>query len=46
MLLLDKALAALGLRVDDVVLDARSGYYAHLPIVLDLLLPTPREPFP
>ncbi|MCH8340176.1 MAG: hypothetical protein IIA51_01280 [Chloroflexi bacterium] len=34
------------LRVDDVVLDAQSGYYDHLPIVVDLLLPTPREPFP
>lgn len=38
MLLSDEALAALGLRVDDVVLDARSGYYDHLPIVADLVI--------
>lgn len=38
MLLSDEALAALGLRVDDVVLDARSGYYDHLPIVVDFVV--------
>ena len=38
MLLSDAALAALGLRMDDVVLDAQSGYYDHLPIVVDFVI--------
>ena len=38
MLLSDEALASLGLRVDDVVLDAQSGYYDHLPIVVDFVI--------
>jgi len=38
MLLSDAAWAALGLRVDDVVLDAQSGYYDHLPIVVDFVI--------
>ena len=38
MLLLDEALAAVGLRVDDVVLDAQSGYYDHIPIVVDFVI--------
>ena len=38
MLLSDEALAALGLRVDDVVLDARSGYYDQLPIVAHFVI--------
>jgi len=38
MLLSDEALASLGLRVDDVMLDALSGYYDHLPIVVDFVI--------
>ncbi len=38
MLLSDEALAALGLQADDVLLDARSGYYDHLPLVVDFVL--------
>lgn len=38
MLLSDEALAALGLQVDDVLLDAQSGYYDHLPLVVDFVI--------
>jgi len=38
MLLSDDALAALGLQVDDVILDAQSGWYDHLPLVVDFVL--------
>ncbi len=38
MVLSDEALAALGLQVDDVVLDAQSGYYDHIPIVVYFVL--------
>ena len=41
MSLSDQALAALGLLVDDVLLDAESGYYDHLPIVVDFVLSNP-----
>lgn len=38
-LLTDEALEALGLQRDDVVLDASTGYYDHLPIVVDFVIP-------
>ncbi len=38
MVLADGALAALGLDRDDVLLDAKSGYYDHLPIVVDFVI--------
>ncbi|MFV1859986.1 MAG: endonuclease/exonuclease/phosphatase family protein [Anaerolineales bacterium] len=38
MMLSDRALAALGLQADDVLLDAESGYYDHLPIVVDFVI--------
>ena len=38
MTLSDQALAALGLRRDDVLLDAQFGYYDHLPLVVDFVL--------
>lgn len=38
MVLSDEALAALGPQVDDVAHDAESGYYDHLPIVVDFVL--------
>ncbi|GMR10142.1 MAG: hypothetical protein BMS9Abin28_0963 [Anaerolineae bacterium] len=37
-MLSDRALAALGLQADDVLLDAESGYYDHLPIVVDFVI--------
>jgi endonuclease/exonuclease/phosphatase family metal-dependent hydrolase len=37
-LLSDPALAAAGLRADDVVLDPSSGYFDHLPLVVDFRL--------
>jgi len=38
MTLSDAALAELGLQLDDVLLDAQSGYYDHLPLVVDFVL--------
>ena len=38
MLLSDEALESLGLQMDDVLLDARSGYYDHLPLVVDFVI--------
>jgi len=38
LMLSDQALAALGLEPDDVLLDAQSGYYDHLPLVVDFVI--------
>jgi hypothetical protein len=38
MTLSDQALAALGLQMDDVLLDAQFGYCDHLPLVVDFVL--------
>ena len=38
MMLSDQALAALGLEPDDVPLDAQSGNYDHLPLVVDFII--------
>jgi endonuclease/exonuclease/phosphatase family metal-dependent hydrolase len=38
MTLSDDALASLGLQLDDVVLDARFGYYDQLPLIVDFVI--------
>ena len=38
MTLSDDALSALGLQIDDVLLDVRSGYYDHHPLVVDFVI--------
>jgi hypothetical protein len=38
MTLSDDALSALSLQVDDVLIDAKSGYYEHRPVVVDFVM--------
>jgi endonuclease/exonuclease/phosphatase family metal-dependent hydrolase len=41
LLLADQALAAHGLELNDVLLDASTGYFDHLPVVVDFAMPRP-----
>jgi hypothetical protein len=41
LLLADEVLAASGLQLNDVLLDASTGYFDHLPVVVDFALASP-----